>query len=153
MEWQPNTDGAGNGTPVDPTGASGSPDLNTPTDLTVGLFAINVVNTVSEVVTIDRLDVIVDPVVGDADGNGFVQPADFTLISNNMFNVNGVPGLGGDVTFDGNVGYDDFRLWKNVAPLSALRAVGLAPVPEPGTMTLVGLALSGVVLQGRRNRR
>lgn len=153
LEWQPNTDGAGNGTPVDPTGASGSPNLNAPTDLTVGLFAINVVNTVSEVVTIDRLDVIVNPVVGDASGNGSVGPEDFTLISNNMFNANGVPGLNGDVTFDGNVGYDDFRLWKSVAPLSALRAVGLAAVPEPGTMTLIAVALGGVVLQGRRNRR
>ncbi len=53
LEWQPNTDGAGNGTPVDPTGAIGSPNLNAAADLTVGVFAINVVNTMSEVVTVD----------------------------------------------------------------------------------------------------
>ncbi len=86
---------------------------------------------------------IVDPVDGRCEWQWHVGPEDFTLISNNMFNANGVPGLNGDVTFDGNVGYDDFRFWKNVAPLSALIAVGLA-VPEPATLSLVALALFGV---------
>lgn len=150
VEWQPNTDGGGNGTPVDPTGDFGSPNLQALTDLTVGVFAINVVNTTSEVVSVDNFRVIVDPVVGDASGNGSVGPEDFTLISNNLF-TNVIPGLNGDVTFDGFVGYDDFRTWKNVAPLSALIAVGIA-VPEPGSLCLIGLALAGIT-GGRRNRR
>jgi hypothetical protein len=152
LEWQPNTDGAGNGTPVDPTGANGSPNLNAAADLTVGLFAINVANPTSETVIVDDFRVIVDPVLGDASGNGSVGPEDFTLISNNMFNVGGIPGLNGDVTFDGAVGYDDFRLWKNVAPLSALIAVGLA-VPEPGALSLAALAFLGLGFKGRRSSR
>lgn len=150
VEWQPNTAADGNGTPVDPTGANGSPNLNALSDLTVGLFAINVGGT-SETLTVDSFSVIVDPVVGDADGNGSVGPEDFTLISNNLFS-NVIPGLSGDVTFDGFVGYDDFRAWKNAAPLAALIAARVV-VPEPATASLIGIALIGFVFGGCRNRR
>jgi hypothetical protein len=152
LEWQPNTDGGGNGAPIDPTGASGSPNLNALTDLTAGLFAINVANGTSEVVTADSFTVIVDPVAGDANGNGAVGPEDFTLISANLFNVNGIPGLNGDVTFDGNVGYDDFRLWKNSAPIDVLIAMGFE-IPEPLSANLAGVAFLGFALAGLRNRR
>jgi len=151
VEWQPNTAADGTGTPVDPTGANGSPDLDSQSDLTVGLFAINVINANSETYDVDSFRVIVDPVLGDADGNESVGVEDFTLISDNLFN-NVVPGTNGDVTFDGFVGYDDFRTWKNAAPLSALQAVGVA-IPEPATASLLLLACLGVSFCGRRNNR
>src|SRR5690606_3855630 len=77
VEWQPNTDARGNGTPVVPNVANGSPDLQSLNVLTVGLFAINVVNTNSETYTVDNFRVIVDPVTGDANNDGTVTDADF----------------------------------------------------------------------------
>jgi hypothetical protein len=95
-------------------------------------------------------DVILEPVVGDADGNGVVDELDFFLISDNLSN-NVLIGTNGDVDFDGVVTFADFRLWKGVASPAALMAAGFA-VPEPGTVALlagiVGLCAAGSL--GRR---
>lgn len=138
VEWQPSTDTAGNGIPVDPTGEFGSPNLQSLADLTVGVFAINVVNATSETHTLDNFRVVVDPVAGDANNDAVVDADDFFLIIDNMF-TEVIPGTAGDVTFDGEVQFNDFRLWKNEAPPSALIAAGL-PVPEPSALSLLVLA-------------
>jgi hypothetical protein len=149
LAWHPNTAGDGAGTPVDPTGFNGSPDLNSLSDLTVGVFAINVVNTVSETVSLDSFSVNV-PVPGDACGDGTVDiECDFPLISDNLFNT--VPaGTLGDVTLDGVVNYADFRLWKNnYVPEGSASGSIVGGVPEPSGIVLAVFALLGIAIRRR----
>ena len=148
LAWHPNSGADGSGTLIDPNGANGSPNLDALSDLTVGVYAINVVNAISETVTLDSFSVNV-PVPGDATGEGDVNLDDFELISDNLFNT--VPaGTMGDVTLDGVVNYADFRLWKNnYVPAGSSALSGGEGVPEPSGIVLAVIALCGVVC-GRR---
>jgi hypothetical protein len=134
LEWQPNSMGDGTGTPVDPTGANGSPDLDSLSDLTVGVFAANVVNTNSETIAIDDFRVIVNPPPGPC---GTCGPEVFELISDHMFE-SVPPGTYGDITLDGVVDYSDFRLWKNYQnPLGGVAAAQAIPEPSSGMLLLL----------------
>lgn len=144
LAWQPNTAGDGSGTPIDPTGANNSPNLNALSDLTVGVFAINVGNATSETLTLDSFSVVV-PVPGDANDDGFVNLTDFNLISDHLFTTV-QSGTLGDVTLDGVVNYADFRLWKNNYHPGSGSASG---VPEPSALLLAIIALLGVVTSRR----
>jgi hypothetical protein len=68
---------------------------------------------------------------GDANGDGLVNAADFTIISNNLFTSQS-SGANGDLDLDGFVDFADFRIWKNAA--SGVPVTGA--VPEPASLAL-----------------
>jgi hypothetical protein len=139
VSWAPNTAANGTGNPAPPT------FLNSLSDLTVGVFGINVGNADAVTYKIDSFSAVV-PIPGDADGNGIVNLADFNLISDNLFKTV-TAGTNGDLTLDGVVNYNDFRQWKNnFHGGSGAGAPG--SVPEPSTFVLAAIALLG--LFGRR---
>jgi len=59
--WHPNTAGDGSGTLVDPDGSNGSPDLDSLSDLTVGVYAITPLNANPKVWPLDSFSVTVVP--------------------------------------------------------------------------------------------
>jgi hypothetical protein len=97
-------------------------------------------------------NVIMEPVVGDADGNNVVNEFDFFTISDNLSNTV-VIGTDGDVDFDGMVTFNDFRVWKDVASPAALAAAGFgSAVPEPSTVVLLA-SLCAVAAAAYRRRQ
>jgi hypothetical protein len=141
VSWAPNTAANGTGSPAPPT------FLNSLSDLTVGVFGINVNNTDAVTYKIDSFNVVV-PIPGDANGDGHVDLSDFNLISDNLFK-NVTAGTNGDLTLDGVVNYADFRQWKsNYHPGSGAGSVGA--VPEPSTIVLAMIALLGMFGVGGR---
>jgi len=86
-------------------------------------------------------------VVGDADGDGIVDIADFDLIRSNFLNT--VPaGQDGDLDFSTTVDLVDFRIWKN-----AFGGGGPNSVPEPSTIVMLLLGGAGCVLARRLRTR
>ena len=87
---------------------------------------------------------------GDLNGDGFVGVDDLNIVLVH-WSQSVTPGdlLAGDATVDGFVGVDDLNIvlvnWNNGTPPDAL-----ATIPEPGTLTLLGL---GVPVLLRRHRR
>jgi hypothetical protein len=141
VNWAPNTAANGTGSPAPPT------FLNSLSDLTVGVFGINVNNTDAVTYKMDSFNAVVETVPGDANGDGHVDLNDFNLISDNLFK-NVTPGTNGDLTLDGVVNYNDFRLWKNNYHPGAGSSVPNF-VPEPSSFVLSIFALLGI-LGGRR---
>jgi len=93
-----------------------------------------------------------DRLAGDADNDGDVDVDDFNMISDGLSNT-GLPiGTGGDVTFDSQVTFADFRLWKDNASPAVLIAAGFA-APEPSSLVLLGAILSMLGLAGGRRQR
>lgn len=95
--------------------------------------------------------------LGDADGNGVVNGADYAIIRDH-FNLPATSKSEGDVNFDGVVNFADFRLWKNnrTAAGSGAGFDGdlLAAVPEPaGVTSLVLAAVTIAASIGRRRGR
>jgi hypothetical protein len=69
---------------------------------------------------------------GDANGDGLVNGADFTIISNNLFTSQS-SGANGDLDLDGFVDFADFRIWKNAATGVPVNTA----VPEPVSLALL----------------
>ena len=129
-------------TPAQPT------FLNSLNDLTVGVFSAST-NATAFTVDVDSIVVNV-PVPGDANGDGFVNLADFTDISDHLFSA--VPsGTLGDANLDGVVTYADFRVWKNnYVPGSGSAGIVPSLVPEPSTVVLGAFAMLLGMFRGRR---
>lgn len=85
--------------------------------------------------------------VGDANGDGVVNIADFDLIRNN-FRRTVVAGEDGDVNATGTVDFEDFRLWK-----TAFGGGGPSNVPEPATVSMVVIGCVGMFLARRARAR
>jgi hypothetical protein len=85
---------------------------------------------------------------GDLDGDGTVQFSDFVVLSGNY----GQPGeyTDGDFDKDAVVQFSDFVILSGNYGMSG--SGGAAAVPEPSSVTLIGLAGLLVMLQGRRWR-
>lgn len=89
---------------------------------------------------------------GDFNDDGVVNIGDYTLWRNNLggtFDLNG----NGDETGDsaGIVDQADYNLWKdNFGNAAAAIQFGSVAVPEPSTLTIVGVLLSAGVLVARR---
>lgn len=86
-------------------------------------------------------------VIGDADGDGVVDLADFDLIRGN-FRKTVAAGDDGDLDFSTVVDFDDFRIWKN-----AFGGGGPASVPEPATLSMIAIGGLGVLLARRLRAR
>jgi T5SS/PEP-CTERM-associated repeat protein len=86
--------------------------------------------------------------VGDVDGNGTVNIADFNIIRTN-FQTSVTSRTLGDLSGDGFVDLEDFRLWKDNA---ALATGATAAVPEPAGLALglCGMIALGAVRARRR---
>ncbi|WP_231943798.1 alpha-L-rhamnosidase-related protein [Aeoliella mucimassa] len=80
-------------------------------------------------------------IVGDANGDGLVDLADFDVISDH-FLTSVDPGSHGDVNSDGVVNTKDYRLWQQAytESLSSF-GQGAARVPEPTSLLLLCVAL------------
>lgn len=98
---------------------------------------------------ISEIDVIGTPltVLGDANGDGLVNTADFVVISDNFLTTPSAFGEDGDIDFSGFVDEADFRLWKNIEPKDPDQLSGVEAVPEP---TALMLAAAGLLMVGRR---
>lgn len=83
---------------------------------------------------------------GDANGDGLVNAADFTIISNNLFTSQS-SGANGDLDLDGFVDFADFRIWKNAA--SGVPVTGA--VPEPASLVVLVPALFALGWARRRS--
>jgi enediyne biosynthesis protein E4 len=100
-------------------------------------------------VSANQLLNLVEIILGDLDGNGFVGVDDLNIVLG-AWNQNVTPGdlLAGDATGDGFVGIDDLNAvlmnWNVGTPPAELA------VPEPGSLTV--LTLCGLVLLRHRVR-
>jgi len=80
---------------------------------------------------------------GDANGDGFVDPSDFSLWNDNRFSAR-TDWITGDFSGDGVTDVRDFNIWNEHKFMSVANAAARS-VPEPGTGVLVLLALVSVV--------
>jgi CubicO group peptidase (beta-lactamase class C family) len=83
--------------------------------------------------------------VGDANLDGQVDGADYTALADHLYTLN--PGIaGGDFNQDGLANGADYTLWADAfSPLPG----GALAVPEPGALSLAGMAV-GTLLIARR---
>ncbi|HEX8524733.1 MAG TPA: PEP-CTERM sorting domain-containing protein [Tepidisphaeraceae bacterium] len=107
--------------------------------------------------------------IGDADLNGQVTPDDYGAIDSNLGQhvgtaeqTGGMNWFAGDWNFDGDITPDDYGAvdanlgnGQTQGPQLAsngLAANGLAAVPEPASLGLLGVAGAGMLMRRRRNR-
>ncbi|MEX2092948.1 MAG: hypothetical protein WD971_09745, partial [Pirellulales bacterium] len=97
-----------------------------------------------------REGMVVYILAGDYNGDDVVDAADYTAWRDNLNSTNTLPN---DMT-PGSVTMDDYTVWKNnfgaVLP-GAGGGSGLASVPEPGALILIG-SVSCCLLATRRSR-
>jgi hypothetical protein len=97
----------------------------------------------------DVLGAVTQP--GDFDGDGDVDGADFVAWQTNFPTATGATLAQGDADGDGDVDGADFVVWQTNFPFTP--GPGAAPVPEPGAITLAGLATAAIAFSIRRLRR
>ncbi|MEM6855423.1 MAG: N-acetylmuramoyl-L-alanine amidase, partial [Planctomycetota bacterium] len=84
--------------------------------------------------------------LGDYNGNGEVDAADYTLWAD-TFGDTVAPYAGGDGNGDGYVGVADYTVWADNFGNTAALSSGAFPVPEPSMLALLGLG--GLTILGR----
>jgi len=95
---------------------------------------------------------------GDANLDGVVNGDDYTYWLLGLLNLSdpAIHGwLRGDFNYDGRVDGDDYTQWLNTLLLAGppLAGAGPAPVPEPATLALFGIAAAAVLALDRQKRR
>ena len=89
---------------------------------------------------------------GDANGDGKVDINDLTIVLAN-YNQTGMVWSQGEFTQSGTVDINDLTIvLANYNSTFGTSAGGLAAVPEPCTLALIGIAVAGVLLYGWRKR-
>ena len=89
---------------------------------------------------------------GDANGDGRVDINDLTIVLAN-YNQTGMVWSQGEFTQSGTVDINDLTIvLANYNSTFGASAGGLAAVPEPCTLALIGIAVAGVLLYGWRKR-
>ena len=133
--WANGTSDGGNETAMDPSLTTGTRKLFTELD-----FA-----------ALDDIgwDILPPPIPGDGNGDGSVDPADYTIWANN-FGQTGV-GTPGDYNLNLVVDVADYTTWAN--NFGAVAPSPLAAVPEPSSFALSLAALLSMVLAARRIKR
>jgi len=115
-------------------------------DLTLEVFQ----NGSREVIIIEDLlitgDLISAGLLGDYNGNGEVDAADYTIWADNF---NSTTNLAADGNDDGVVDAADYTIWADNFGNTAALSSGAFPVPEPSA----GLILAGLGLIAARRRR
>ncbi|HEX8524297.1 MAG TPA: PEP-CTERM sorting domain-containing protein, partial [Tepidisphaeraceae bacterium] len=108
--------------------------------------------------------------IGDADLNGQVTPDDYGAIDSNLGahvgtaeETGGMNWLAGDWNFDGDITPDDYggvdanlgngqTQGPQLAASGLMAANGIAAVPEPTSLGLLGVAGAGMLMRRRRSK-
>jgi hypothetical protein len=90
--------------------------------------------------------------IGPADVNadGVTDIADFNIIRDNFWTTTNMHRGTGDLTYNGQVNFADYILWRNAVPASV---AAQAVIPEPASATLAVVSLAGLADLIRRRRR
>ena len=107
---------------------------------------IRVYNEVLSLIEINDLMMPGDvPTMGDFNGDGTVDNADFMVLSGNLgaHLDRGVSRSDGDINIDGRIDLDDFGEFKTLFPGASGRA---AAIPEPSSIAIVTCALAAIAL-------
>jgi hypothetical protein len=127
----------------------------------VGVGVAENVGTSFEGQTVSSTDVLVKyTYYGDTNLDGKVTAADYTAIDNG-FNMTLTGWQNGDFNYDGKINGDDYTLMDNafntqgsvvIAGASAgpTEQIASAAVPEPATLSLIGIGSAGLLLRRRR---
>lgn len=91
-------------------------------------------------------DLIASGLVGDYNGNGTVDSADYTIWADNF---NSTTELAADGNGDGTIDGADYTVWADNFGNTAALSSGAFPIPEPSA----GLILAGLGLIAARRRR
>ena len=91
--------------------------------------------------------VVADVLLGDYNGNGEVDAADYTVWADNFGSTTL---LDADGNGDGMVDAADYTIWADNFGTGAAQAQGLV-IPEPGTLGLLGVGLWGLVSRRRKD--
>ena len=92
----------------------------------------------------DFVNIVPGPVIGDANGDGVVDAADYIIVKKN-FGQPVTPGDNGDFNNNGTVDYDDLQTL-----MGAFNSVSGVPATTPEPATLGLLALGGLALLRRK---
>ena len=88
---------------------------------------------------------------GDSDGDGFVNLTDYGNVVNHLGTGNGTPPIAFDTNGDGKVDLTDYGQVVNRLGTGNGAGGGASAVPEPATLTLLGIA--GLVVLGAKSKR
>jgi hypothetical protein len=97
---------------------------------------------------LDNLRIIPPNVLGDVNGDTFVNIADFNIIKTNLFNT-GQTRVQGDLTEDAIVDFADFRQWKSAAG-PGFASISLFGVPEPASAGMLAMGALALLTAVRR---
>ena len=90
-------------------------------------------------VGIDAMSALLStPVLGDYDGNGSIEPADYVRWQDDYGQVVSLPGSGADGSGDGAINAADYTVWRD-----AMNVASVLTVPEPSTEMFLILLLAG----------
>jgi hypothetical protein len=93
------------------------------------------------------------PLAGDANGDGKVDINDLTIVLSN-YGQTGSAWSQGDLNGDGKVDINDLTVvLSNYGQTLHAAGAGVAAVPEPGVLALLGAGLAGLLVCARRKHR